>query len=289
MSIALVECVPNFSEGRNAAVVARISDAVRATPGVQLLDITTDRDHHRSVLTFAGDPDAVEAAAFASVREAVQCIDLNAHAGVHPRVGAADVIPFVPVSGITLEECGVLAQRVGARIWKELGIPVYFYGAGRQDLAIVRRSIREGRHPDVGGPEHHPTAGVSVLGARKYLLAFNIDLDSTDIGAARAIAAAVRSSSGGLPEVKALGLWLASRGRVQVSMNLTDFRTASLVDVYHAVELECAALGIDIVGSELIGLAPQEALNAEIAHKIRLAHFGPEMILERRLASIGDS
>ena len=290
----MIECVPNFSEGRDAETVLAIAGAVRSVSGVALLDMTLDADHHRSVLTFAGAPMQVVEAAYRAIAEAVSRIDLRAHDGAHPRVGAADVVPVVPVQGVSLAECAKLARELGRRIWNELRLPVYFYGAAAEkgrisDLSLLRRAIRSDPHfaADLGGLDRHATAGVSVVGARGFLIAYNIDLDSTDVGAAQLIARAVRESSGGLRSVKALGLWLQDRGRAQVSMNLTDFSVTSIVDAYCAVERECARLGIGIAESELIGLAPAAALNEEIAKKVKLLKFSDAMILENRLKSLG--
>jgi glutamate formiminotransferase len=251
----LIECVHNFSEGRDAKVVDEIAAAIARTPGVTMLGRTMDEDHNRSVITFAGSLDSVAAAAIAGVGKAVQLIDLTRHTGVHPRLGAADVVPFVPVHGVSLGDCVTLAHSVGEEIWRNFRVPVYFYEAAarqpdRQRLENVRRGgfegIREsvlndpGRHPDIGGPELHPTAGASIVGARKFLIAFNVNLATTDIGVARQIARTIRESSGGMPYVKALGLPLVSRNQVQVSMNLTDFDQTPLHTVVDVVRREAA-------------------------------------------------
>src|SRR6185437_5713198 len=231
-----------------------------------LLDTTSDPDHNRSVLTFAGEPEGVAEAAFEAVREAIGKIDLTRHAGVHPRLGVADVVPLVPVEGISLERCAELARALGARIWRELGLPVYLYEAAAlrtecKRLENVRRLAPAGLAPDFG-EGRHPTAGASVVGARKFLIAWNINLRTTDVGAAREMAREIRESSGGLPAVKSIGLPLESRGEVQVSINLVDFERTPLHVVFEAVRERCAAKGIEIAGSELIGMIPAAALRS---------------------------
>jgi glutamate formiminotransferase len=283
----IVESVPNFSEGRDPMIVASIARAVSAAPGVTLLDTTSDQDHNRSVLTFAGAPQAVADAAFLGVRQAVAKIDLSRHAGVHPRLGAADVIPLVPVEGTTLEDCAALARTLGARIWEELGVPVYLYEAAAlrpecRRLENVRRLAPAGLAPDFGAGRH-PTAGASVVGARKFLIAWNINLRTTDLAAARAIASAIRESSGGLPAVKSIGLPLESREQVQVSINLVDFERTPLYVVFDAVKQICDARGIGIAGSELIGMIPAAALASSRGHDLQWENMRPELVLENRL------
>ncbi len=284
----IVECVANFSEGRDPVIVSRIAQAISSTPGVSLLDVTSDQDHNRSVTTFAGAPEAVCNAAIEAVRTASELIDLSRHAGVHPRLGAADVIPFVPVKDSSLEDCAGLAHRAGERIWDELKIPVYFYEAAAlrsecRRLENVRRQARAGvLAPDLGGTPH-PTAGVSVVGARRFLIAWNINLRSTDAAFARAVAREIRESSGGLPAVKAIGLPLESRGQVQVSINLVDFEITPLHVVFQRVEVECAQRGVEIAGSELIGMIPEAALAASQSYDLRWENLRPELVLERRL------
>ena len=288
--LRIVECVPNFSEGRDTTKFKAILESIARVAGVTVLKSESDADHNRSVITFAGTPEAVGEAAFEGVRTAVALIDLRRHNGVHPRIGAADVVPFVPVEGVTLEECSKLAHRVGARVWHELGVPVYFYEAAasapeRGRLEEVRRGGFEHPRlaPDLGGPGLHPTAGACIIGARRFLIAFNIDLDTADVGIARAIARKIRTSSGGLPHVKALGLFLQSRGRAQVSMNLTDFEATPLHVVFERVRDEAAALGVHVAGSEIIGLIPQKALDMAAAHLLRLGAFDPGFVFENRL------
>jgi glutamate formiminotransferase len=283
----IVESVPNFSEGRDPVVVASIARAVSAVPGVSLLDTTSDPDHNRSVLTFAGAPTAVADAAFLTVRAAVAKIDMSRHAGVHPRLGAADVIPLVPVEGITLEECAILARTLGERIWNELGVPVYLYEAAAlrpecRRLENVRKLAPTGLAPDFG-TGRHPTGGASVVGARKFLIAWNINLRTTDLKAAREIARAIRESSGGLPAVKSIGLPLESRGQVQVSINLVDFERTPLYMVFDAVKERCEARGIGIAGSELIGMIPATALRSSEGHDLQWENMRPELVLENRL------
>jgi glutamate formiminotransferase/glutamate formiminotransferase/formiminotetrahydrofolate cyclodeaminase len=257
----LIECVPNFSEGRDANTVQAIEHAIRSVPGVMLLRSEMDPDHNRSVITFAGTPEAVAEGALRGIRAAVGKIDLRLHQGVHPRIGAADVVPFVPLQGATLEDCAAIAHRVGETVWKKLGVPVYFYEAAatsseRAPLENIRRGVLE---PDFGGPALHPTAGASAIGARKILIAFNVNLATQDLAIAQAIARKIRASSGGLPFVKALGIPLPSQNLVQVSMNLTDFEQTPLPQVYAEVLKEAAARGIPIAATQIVGLIPQKA------------------------------
>lgn len=296
----LIECVPNFSEGRDRGKVEAIVQAITSAAGVHLLGWECDRDHNRGVVTFAGPPAAVVEGAFRGVRKAVELIDIRSHHGVHPRIGAADVVPLVPIEGITLAECAELAHSLGSRIATELGVPIYFYEAAalrseRRNLENIRRggweALREAaaadpsRAPDAGGPQLHPTAGASAVGARKFLLAFNVNLDTGDIGVARRIARKIRASSGGLPHVKAMGVFLESRGQAQVSMNLTDFEVTPLHTVFEAVRSEAEAAGVAIAGSEIIGLMPAEALAEAAAHFLRCENYRPGRILEKRLLS----
>lgn len=298
MGRRIIECVPNFSEGRDPAKVAQIVEAIASAPGVALLGKESDRDHHRSVVTFAGAPEAVVEGAFRGVAKAAELIDLRSHSGVHPRVGAADVVPLVPVMGTTLEECAALAHGLGERIWRDLRIPVYYYEAAalhesRRRLELVRQGGFEKlaewvkadpeKRPDVGGPELHPTAGAVVVGARKFLLAFNINLATDNVEIAREIAARIRASSGGLPHVKAMGVMLHSRGLAQVSMNLTDFEVTPLHVVYEAVAREAALRGVAVAGSEIIGLMPASALAAAAARLLQCENFHQNQILENRL------
>ncbi len=286
----IVECVPNFSEGRDPVIVSAIAQAV-SSAGALLLDTTSDQDHNRSVLTFAGAPPKVADAAVAAVRAAVEKIDLRRHAGVHPRIGVADVIPFVPVHNTNLHQCKTLAHAVGRRIWDELRVPVYFYEAAAlrpecQRLENVRKLAPTGLVPDLG-EGRHPSAGASVVGARKFLVAWNINLRTSNTAAARAIARAIRESSGGLPAVKSIGLPLESRGQSQVSINLVDFEHTPLYVVFDAVKQLCDDRKIEIAGSELIGMIPAAALEASRGHDLHWENLRPELILENRLRAAG--
>ena len=285
--MTIVECVPNFSEGRDPVIVAAIAQAIRAVPDIALLDTTSDPDHNRSVMTFVGPPQPVLQAAFAAVHVAMEKIDITRHAGVHPRLGAADVVPFVPVEGIDLAGCTDLARETGARIWNRLRVPVYLYEAaalrpeGRR-LESIRRLAFAGLPPDIG-EGRHPTAGACVVGARKFLVAWNINLRTTDPEAAKAIAREIRESNGGLRAVKAMGFALAARGQVQVSINLVDFEITPLHVVFEAVAERCRRRGIEIAGSELIGMIPAAALEASAGHDLHWENLRPELILESRL------
>jgi glutamate formiminotransferase len=293
--VALVECVPNFSEGRRQEVIKLLRAAVANTPGVKFLDLHSDADHNRSVITFSGEPSAVLDAAFAAVACAAEQIDMNQHRGQHPRIGAADVVPFVPLEGISLEECADLARQLGERIGRELQLPVYLYEAAasradRVNLADVRRGQYEGlkaailqdpdRQPDYG-PAFLGSAGAVAVGARQPLIAFNVYLTTDDVEIAKKIAQALRYSSGGLPHVKALGLLV--KGRAQVSMNLTDYTQTSLPRVMEALRHEAAACGVAVHSSELVGLIPQAALLDSAVWYLQLDNYRPESILEERL------
>jgi len=294
----IVECVPNFSEGRNQTTVRALVHAVESVPGVWLLDQTRDRDHHRSVLSFAGEPDAVAEAAFRAIRVATDLIDLRKHKGVHPRVGATDVVPFVPLRGATMQDCIHLAKRLGQRVATELEIPVFLYeqAALHRDhapLESVRRGGLQGLAfrmasdpdwtPDFGPPHLHKTAGAMVIGARPPLIAFNVNLCSTDLALARSIAKDIRQSNGGLPHLKAIGVELASRQLVQVAMNLTDYSITPLHVAFEAVRARAAEQGVAVAGSEVIGLVPQAALVQAAAHSLALEQFDSAQVLEMRL------
>jgi glutamate formiminotransferase len=293
----VIESIPNISEGRRAAVIADIADAVRRAPGARLLDVTSDPDHHRSVFTLAGSADAVERAILELIARAVAAIDLRTHRGVHPRIGAVDVVPFVPLEGATMAECVVLARRIGEQIAGRFGIPVFLYEAaaanpGRARLehirrgglaALARRMTTSEWAPDFGPAAPHPTAGVTVVGARPPLIAYNINLASTDLAAARAIAAAVRERDGGLPFVKALGLRLEERGAVQVSMNLTDYTRTSIPQVFGAVSAEAARRGLTVLDSEIVGLVPRAAIAGIATRDVGLRTFRDDQVLESRL------
>jgi len=280
-----IECVPNFSEGRDAAVLAALSEAIRGTPGALLLDETADADHNRCVLTFVGKPEPVLEGALRAATVAVERIDLRDHEGVHPRIGALDVLPFVPLNGTSMETCIELASRAAERLWAELGVPCYLYEAAariadRKNLAFVR-SARVGA-PDVG-EGRHVSAGCTAVGARKFLIAYNVNLATNDADVARAIAREVRESSGGLPCVKAMGLELASRGQAQVSMNLTDYDVTPVHAAFQAVEQAARARGVNVSGSELIGLIPRKALQMAEGVDLRWENFREDMVLEERL------
>jgi glutamate formiminotransferase len=285
MHTTLVECVPNFSEGRDPAKIEAIAEAIRSA-GAVVLDRSSDPDHHRSVVTFAAPADLAGEAAFRAVRQAVASLDLRSHSGVHPRIGAADVVPFVPLRGVTLADCAAIARQTGRRIWEELRVPVYLYEAAAlrpecRNLADIRRGAVP--FPDFGGPALHPSAGAVVVGARKFLIAFNVNLQTSDVAIARRIARAVRFSSGGLPCVKAMGVLLASRNLAQVSMNLIDFEQTPIPVAFEAVRAQAAHYGVAIAGSEIVGLVPRKALDPEAAAYLQLENFGPRSILENRL------
>ena len=294
-----IECVPNFSEGRDPAVIERIRRAIVSVSGARLLDQSTDADHHRSVFTFAGPPDNVAKAVLRAAEAAVELIDLREHRGVHPRIGALDVVPFIPLDDSTKQQCLDVARRTGEQLWERLGVPVYFYGdAARVDerrrLENVRRGQFEGlrallpedasRRPDIGGPALHETAGATAVGVREILIAYNVVLDTPDVAVAKEAARRVRESSGGLRAVKALGLDLASRGLAQVSMNLTDFEVTPPHVALARVQQEARRLGAEAIESEIVGLIPQKALDLAAGRDLRLRSFHPEQILENRLA-----
>lgn len=274
----IVECVPNFSEGRDPIVVSEIAHAIRVTEGVSLFDYSADADHHRSVYTFAGAAGAVLRAMQAAAIVGVKRIDLRGHTGVHPRIGAIDVVPFVPISAATLDDCTAMARDFGEWLWDSLRVPVFFYEPGRR-LEEVRRMAREGAAPDVGDGRH-PTAGACAVGARQFLIAWNIWLETRDLEVAKRIARTIRSSSGGMPGVKALGLPLESHGIVQVSINSTDFRATPLQEIFDAVARMSAEAGVQVRGSELIGMIPPAAL--EGAHDVAWLNLTTDRILRVR-------
>jgi glutamate formiminotransferase / 5-formyltetrahydrofolate cyclo-ligase len=296
MREAVIECVPNFSEGNDRGKVLAIVDALRIE-GVSLLDWSMDGDHQRSVVTIAGPPLAVVEGAVRAAGRAAELIDLTAQRGVHPRIGATDVIPFVPVSGISLAECAMLARQAGLSIWNRYGIPIYFYeaAASRPDRALleyVRQGQFEGlresalrdvtRRPDLGGPELHPTAGAIAVGARQFLIAYNLYLDRPDVAVARAIARAVRASSSGLKGVKAMGVLV--RGRAQISLNITNFRMTPVGEVFAGISRCAESHAAKVVDAELIGLVPEEAFERDSEWVRLISEFKPEeRILERRL------
>jgi glutamate formiminotransferase len=297
----IVECVPNFSEGRRPEVVDAIVKAITSVPDVYLLDRELDPNHNRAVITIAGPPESIGQAAFRGVEAATQYIDLNTHQGEHPRLGATDVVPFVPIRGVTLDDCVQIARSVGKEVADKMSIPVYLYESAatrpeRTNLENIRRGQFEGlraeiennpdRRPDFGEPRIHPTAGAIVIGARKPLIAYNINLNTSDVGIAKQIAKAIRFSSGGFPYVKAMGLLLRDRNQAQVSMNLTDYEQTSIEVVFDAVRREAAVHGVEIAASEVVGLIPQKALDRVAASYLRVENFRTEMILENRLADV---
>ena len=297
-SAMLVECVPNFSEGRKPEVVEQIAAAIASVDGTTVLNRHIDPDHNRSVITFVAPPHMIVEGALRAVAKAAELIDLSKHLGEHPRIGATDVLPFVPVSGVTIDECVALAHEAGKRIWQELSIPVYFYEraalrSDRERLEHVRgkgfERLREDiatnpdRRPDVGNPRLHPTAGAIAVGARPFLIAFNVTLETTDIMIARRIARVVRERDGGLPFVKALGFDLQTRGLVQVSMNLTNYEQTSIARAFDAVQTEAERLGVRVLGTEIVGLVPGAAFDREASYFPLLENFSESIILENLL------
>ncbi len=296
----IVECIPNFSEGRDSDKIELIARTITTVPRLVVLDYTMDEDHNRSVITFVGEPEAVVEASIRAAAAAIELIDLNTHVGEHPRLGALDVLPFVPIKGVTMEECVAIARNAGERIANELDIPVYLYekAATRRDrieLSNIRRGefekLRDSiendpdRKPDFGARRVHPTAGAMAVGARLPLVAFNINLATEDLEVARKIARAARGSDGGLVYVKALGLELKSRRQTQVSMNLVNYEETPIFRVFELVKREAARYGVAIAGSEIVGLVPQAALNACADFYLQIEGFGPGLILEKRLQS----
>ena len=294
----LVECVPNFSEGRDKAKVDAIVDAMKMD-GVYLLDRESDSDHNRSVITLVGEREAVQEAAIRGVGMAAELIDLNVHTGAHPRMGASDVVPFIPIDGVTIEDCVAMARHVGAEIWKRFEIPVYLYEAAatspeRQNLENIRRGQFEGiraeigtnaaRKPDFGEARVHPTAGATVVGARKFLVAYNMFLNTPDVEIAKKIAKAVRFSSGGLRFVKGAGFLV--RGLAQVSMNLTDFEQTPVHRAFALVKREAERYGVAPVSSEIVGLIPKKALEQAAEWFLQVENFDSSLILENRLAAV---
>jgi len=286
----MIECVPNFSEGRDTAVVREIAAAISTVAGVTLLGWEADADHHRSVITCAGPPDAVREAAVLGVGAAAERIDLNKHHGVHPRVGAADVVPFVPLEGSTLDDCVAIAHQAGEQIWERFRVPVYFYEAAalapeRRLLQNVRRKGFDGKPPDIGDLAAHPTAGAVMVGARHFLIAYNVNLATPDVTIAQAIAKEIRESSGGFRFVKAMGLHLASSDRAQVSMNLTNFAEIPLDRLYETIAQEAGHLRTSIVECELIGFVPKAAFEKSPEFFRRTRGFTESRIIETRVVS----
>ena len=295
----LIECVPNISEGRRRGVVEQIA-AAASGEGRQVIDLSLDEDHHRSVITLVGHPEGLLEGVVHLVRETVERIDLRQHRGAHPRMGAVDVIPFVPIRGVTMADCVDLSHRAGERIAREFGIPVYLYEESatrdaRRNLARIRQGQFERLaekmadpewHPDYGEPRPHPTAGAVAVGAREFLIAYNINLATSSLSVAKRIAAAVRFSSGGLRYVKALGLLLENRGIVQVSMNLTNFKKTPLLRTFELVRREARRHGVMVLGSEIVGTVPRQALVDVAVAALQLDGFSLERVLEERIETI---
>ena len=293
----LIECVPNVSEGRRSEVVAAMAEAIRAVPGVRLLDFSSDASHNRSVFTLVGDATGIERAVLALFERAVAEIDLRVHKGEHPRLGAVDVVPFIPIEAVSMADCVALAKKVGAEVASRFGIPVYLYedasaNPARKNLEDIRRGEFEGLAtkmasadwaPDFGPKTPHASAGASVIGARMPLIAFNINLATDRLDVAKKIAAAIRQSSGGFRYVKAAGFTLQDRGIVQVSMNLTNYERTPIFRVFDTVKREAERYGVSILESEIVGLVPAAALNAAAEFYLQIGGFKPEQILENKL------
>jgi len=293
----IVQCVPNISEGRNREIVEAVVDSIRGIPDVKLLDWSSDADHNRSVITFVGTPDGVEKAAFALCSKAAQLIDMTVHSGEHPRMGATDVVPFIPIQGVTMEQAVQLANRVGKRIGEELGIPVYLYEnaaktPARKNLADVRRGQYEGLQaklaradgqPDYGPAVFNAKSGATAVGARMPLVAFNVNLGTDNLEIANKIARNVRHASGGLKAVKAMGVNLEARGIVQVSMNMVNYKETPLYRVFELIRTEARRYGVSIIGSEIIGLVPLEAMVHSLDYYLGLEGFQINQVLETRL------
>lgn len=295
--IKLVECVPNFSEGKDQEKIKAIVDAGRAK-GITILDIESDPDHHRMLTTIVGEPEAVFESVWQMIKKATELIDMEKHQGEHPRIGATDVVPFVPVAGVSTKECVELAKRLGKKVAEELKIPVFLYEAAstrpeRVNLANVRQGQYEGlkktietdpaRRPDFGPAKMHPTAGAMVIGARKFLVAYNVNLDTTDLQVAKEIANLVREKTGGFPAVKALGMEIKDQGCVQVSMNLCDFEKTNMDVVFKKIKEEAEKRGVKVLGSEIYGMIPQAALKGLDLNELQLIDFEKDQILENRL------
>jgi len=294
----IVECVPNFSEGADRNKIESIKQALLDGPDVHLLGTQMDSDHNRTVVTFVGSRESVGEAALRAIGRAAELINLNDHRGVHPRMGATDVVPFVPIQGVNLDGCVDIARWVAQEAWRRFRIPTYLYEAaarepGRKNLAYIRRGqfeqLREevrhnpDRRPDFGEADLHPTAGATAVGARNFLIAYNINLNTDNLVLARSIARKIRASDGGFPAVKAIGVEVKSLGLVQVSMNLTDFLTTSMSTVFEAVAKEAGREGVAIESSEIVGLVPRRAIAAADIGRLKLRHFGPHLILENQI------
>ena len=300
MAKQLIECVPNFSEGRRKDVIEAIVKPFKETKGCYLFDYRADEDHNRLVVSLAGEPQAICDAVIAASKVAVENIDLNTHQGAHPRMGAVDVIPFTPISNITMEECVELARAFGERFHKELDVPVYFYeeAAIRPDrtrLEVIRKGQYEAlkeevtkpeRHPDHGEPKLHPTAGATVIGARKFLVAYNVNLNTSDVSIAKAIGKRVRASGGGFMAVKGIGLALEAKGMVQVSMNIVDYDKTAMYRALEFIRMEAARWGVTINGTEVYGMIPAKALLDSVAYYMQIDDFDPSQVLELKLLEL---
>jgi len=295
--MAVIECIPNISEGRSSEVVEACAEAVRGVPGVRLLDQSSDSSHHRSVLTFAGDREPVKQAVLALFAAAVPAIDLRAHKGEHPRLGAVDVVPFVPIEGVTMAECVALAKEVGQEVADRFAVPVYLYedastNPARKNLEDIRRGefeglaakmAKDGWAPDFGPAAPHASAGATVIGARMPLIAYNINLNTNRLDVAKKIASAVRHSSGGLRFVKAMGVELSDRGIVQVSMNLTNYEKTPIFRVFEMVKREAERYGVMVLESEIVGLIPNGALTSAAEFYLQIEGFKADQVLENKL------
>jgi len=294
----LIECVPNFSEGRDQKKIEAIAEVARGRPKVKVLDVEWDKDHHRSLVTLVGEPEAVFEAVWAMILQAVKLIDMEKHQGEHPRIGAVDVVPFIPVANVSMEECVELAKRLGKRVGEELSIPVYLYEVAatkleRVNLANVRKGDYEGlkkeigtnpeRKPDFGPSKMHSTAGAMVVGARKFLIAYNVNLNTQDVEVAKKMAKLVREKDGGFPAVKALGFEIKDKGYVQVSINLCDFEQTNMDKVFRKIKAEAGKRSVKVLGSEIYGMVPKAALDGLNLDELQLIDFKKDQILEENL------
>ena len=287
----IIECVPNFSEGRNSKIIKAIFDAAKTVRSVKVFELESDKDHNRCLFTIVGDPESVLSSVYESIKSATKLINMEKHTGEHPRIGATDVVPFVPVSGITMKECVDLSKRLGKKVAEELKIPVFLYEESatkteNRNLADIRKGEYEGiktkmNEPDFGPKKVHPTAGAVVIGARKYLVAFNVNLDTADVEIAKKIAGSIREKGGGLPGVKALGFGVD--GLAQVSMNLVDFEKTNFDGAYRAIEKEAKKFGVKIKNSEIYGMIPLESLISAVKTTFKADTFKSDQVLEKKL------
>jgi len=304
MTKQLIECVPNFSEGRRDEVIEAIVEPFRDRKGCALFDYRADKDHNRLVVSLGGQPDSVQKAILEAAQIAISSIDLAQHQGSHPRIGAVDVIPFVPLQNITMEECVDLAHKFGQRYYKETGVPVYFYEEAalkpeRKNLEVIRKGqyevlkrevVNPERYPDVGEPSLHPSAGATVIGARKFLIAFNVNLGTDDVNIAREIAKVVRSSSGGLRHVKCIGLPLEERGLAQVSANIVDYEKNALYRVLEIIRIEAKRWNVPVKETEIYGMIPAKAILDSMSYYMQVSGFNPSQVIELRLLQmLGDT